>query len=52
MAWMDITGLHLILPDTAPCGFRRVKNYAFYPAFAGVAGNRTVLSVELAGNTV
>lgn len=52
MAWMGITGLHLILPDTAPCSFRRVKNYTFYPAFAGIARNRTVSSVELAANTV
>lgn len=52
MAWMDITGLHLILPDTAPCSFGRVENYAFYQAFAGGAGNGTVSSVELAGNTV
>lgn len=43
--WMNITGLYLVLPETAPCNLRMVKNGAFYPAFAGVAGNMTVLSV-------
>lgn len=52
LAWMDLIGLHLILPDTAPCSFRRVRNYAFYPAFAGVARKGTASSVEVAVNTV
>lgn len=43
-----------LLSLTGHCSLQlqEVRNDAFYPAFAGAAGHRTVLPVELSRNTV